>query len=279
VGAGGFVEPDATQGAMMSSIDAVTYPVLNAQIQADEPETRGGSRNIGVGATCWFSAFAIAGSFLSALIAVMAVALWNSAFATLAVEQSAGPIAMMASQLAVPLMLFWYLRAKGLNFQEYVGLTRPQGPYLQLGIAAVLIALGVPIALHFVTSSELIQDIDAQVAPLRFPLSAALTWIVGLVLAPFVEETFFRGFLLRGISQSRLGEIGAVMVTAILWALLHTDRTWIGVIGIVIFGLLLGFVRVRTRSTAVPMGIHLVYNFVGSMGLTFMAISTSSGSG
>lgn len=60
---------------------------------------------------------------------------------------------------------------------------------------------------------------------------------------------------LRGALQPRLG----LVLTALLFAALHVQYSWFGMGVIFCFGLLLGFIRVRT-STTVVMAIHTLYD-------------------
>jgi len=45
-----------------------------------------------------------------------------------------------------------------------------------------------------------------------------MLWIALIIAAPLFEEAFFRGFLFKGFESSFMGPIGAVLVTAGLWA-------------------------------------------------------------
>ena len=49
-----------------------------------------------------------------------------------------------------------------------------------------------------------------------------------VVLAPVGEETLFRGFLYKGIAASRAGPIGAIMVSSLVFALLHVNMIGTG---------------------------------------------------
>ena len=80
------------------------------------------------------------------------------------------------------------------------------------------------------------------------------------IAAPIVEELVFRGFLYRGLAASRLGIIGAILVTSVLWAGLHTDRTWLGFADVLFCGLVLGWLRWRTDSTIPTLVVHGLYN-------------------
>ena len=81
-------------------------------------------------------------------------------------------------------------------------------------------------------------------------------WIAVIIAAPLFEEAFFRGFLFKGFESSFIGPIGAVPVTAGLWAVIHVQYDAHGVATIFCLGLLLGAARVFTGSLLVPLGMH-----------------------
>jgi membrane protease YdiL (CAAX protease family) len=83
-----------------------------------------------------------------------------------------------------------------------------------------------------------------------------------VVLAPLNEELFFRGFLFAGISRSRLGGAGAILLTALLWAVIHIQYDWYGVSNIFVIGLLLGYARWKTDSIVPPILMHGLMNLL-----------------
>ena len=93
--------------------------------------------------------------------------------------------------------------------------------------------------------------------------STSQLWLLYLALiitAPLFEELFFRGFLLTGLSQSRLGNTGAVIVTSLAWSVIHLQYDLYGVFTIFITGLLLGVARVKTGSVVTPILMHAIMN-------------------
>lgn len=92
-----------------------------------------------------------------------------------------------------------------------------------------------------------------------------MLWVALLVAAPLFEETFFRGFLFRGLASSFLGATGTVLVTAGLWALLHAQYDAFGISLVFGLGLLLGIARVRTGSLWVPLTLHSAANLVATI--------------
>ena len=85
-------------------------------------------------------------------------------------------------------------------------------------------------------------------------------WLAGVVIAPITEEIVFRGFLYRGWAHSRLGVMGAIAVTSVLFGLMHTQYTWIGIAFCALSGVLFGWARWRSGTTALPILLHVLFN-------------------
>jgi membrane protease YdiL (CAAX protease family) len=97
---------------------------------------------------------------------------------------------------------------------------------------------------------------------LKARISILLFAIMGVALAPFVEETIFRGFLYPVIAR-RLGVAAGVGITGTLFGLMHAIQLWggWGQIALLIFvGIVLTWVRARTGTVAASFFVHLGYN-------------------
>ncbi len=92
-----------------------------------------------------------------------------------------------------------------------------------------------------------------------------LLWIALIVAAPVFEEIFFRGFLFRGFLGSRLGSFGTIVVTSLLWTVIHIQYDLYDMASIFVIGLLLGLSRFRSRSLYVPIAMHAVNNLVAAI--------------
>ena len=92
-----------------------------------------------------------------------------------------------------------------------------------------------------------------------------LLWLTLLVAAPLMEEPFFRGFLFEGFLRSKLGAPGAVGLTALLWSFIHIQYDAYGITLVFVTGLLLGFVRLKTRSLYATMFLHALMNLVATL--------------
>jgi len=91
-----------------------------------------------------------------------------------------------------------------------------------------------------------------------------LLWIAFIIVGPVFEELFFRGFLFRGLANSKLGAVGAILVTSLLWAAIHIQYDAYGIFSIFIVGLLLGWARVRTNSIYPCIAMHCLMNFIAT---------------
>ncbi|MHB8453727.1 MAG: CPBP family intramembrane glutamic endopeptidase [Acidiferrobacterales bacterium] len=89
-----------------------------------------------------------------------------------------------------------------------------------------------------------------------------LLWIAMIIAAPVFEELFFRAFLLQGLRQSKIGTAGAVVVTALVWAIAHSQYSGSEILEVFIFGVVLGAARVRTRSVYPPIAMHALANLI-----------------
>ena len=88
-----------------------------------------------------------------------------------------------------------------------------------------------------------------------------MLWLAVSVIAPVVEEITFRGFLYRGwVGPLRPG--GAVVATALLWALLHVQYDVFDMVQIFVLGLALGYIRWRSGSTLLTILLHMLNNVI-----------------
>jgi uncharacterized protein len=93
-----------------------------------------------------------------------------------------------------------------------------------------------------------------------------------VIIAPAVEELFFRGFLFPGIAASRIGPMGAVVATSLLWAVVHFQYDFYGIGTIFFYGLLLGWVRWKTGSTLLCMLLHGINNMLATLEIEFFMV-------
>ena len=89
----------------------------------------------------------------------------------------------------------------------------------------------------------------------------ALCTVVG---APFFEELFFRGVLLRALARlfgtfgGWVGPALAIAVTGVLFGLAHAES--LQLLGLAVFGIILSFVAYRTGRLGMNMVAHATFN-------------------
>jgi membrane protease YdiL (CAAX protease family) len=86
-----------------------------------------------------------------------------------------------------------------------------------------------------------------------------------VVLAPLSEELLFRGFLYGGLAQSRIGPVGAILVTSGIWTVIHVQYTWLIMTQVFIYGVVFGVVRWRSGSLWPPMITHGLVNLLAGI--------------
>ena len=119
----------------------------------------------------------------------------------------------------------------------------------------VLIALYFPI-LRFVDGDPSGQARELADRASGLP-NAVLLIILAGIMAPLVEELFFRGFLLRGLLRW-MPPWTAVVVQAIVFALVHLQALQFP--GLLVVGLFTGAVAVRTGRLGMCWAIHAGFN-------------------
>jgi membrane protease YdiL (CAAX protease family) len=67
---------------------------------------------------------------------------------------------------------------------------------------------------------------------------------------------------MMGFVNSRLGTIGGILLTTVLWAVLHVQYDIFGVASVALTGILLGYARIRTGSTLTAVAMHIFGNLI-----------------
>ena len=155
---------------------------------------------------------------------------------------------------------------KGLSIQDYLELKHLTGKMIILLCALGFLLVSVSAIINLV--SGISEDSGFTVQAYQ---SSVWPWLFGVavvIFAPAFEETFFRGFLFAGLSKSRLGVTGTIIITALIWSVLHLQYDLYGMGTILVLGIVLGYVRFKTGSLWGSLVIHSFWNL-----LTFISIT------
>ena len=98
---------------------------------------------------------------------------------------------------------------------------------------------------------------EALVDRIDGPLDIVILALVVAVGAPLAEEFFYRGLLLQGLRR-RMPDLGAIVISSALFALVHIDP--ILYLGTFVLGLVAAIVTVRTRRLGLAWAMHVGFN-------------------
>ncbi len=161
------------------------------------------------------------------------------------------------------IVLFIAIR-RGAPIKDYLGLRKipKRNILIFLVICIGLICLSGLFNIFFEQEADSGFTIEAY----RTSVWPVLFWAAAVIFAPAFEEALFRGFLFVGLKQSWLGSIGTITLTSIAWALLHIQYNLYGMTTILVLGIVLGTVRLKTNSLWGPLIIHSAWNLIAMIG-------------
>jgi len=176
--------------------------------------------------------------------------------------------AMGGMFLAVPVALGIAKLKQGSILKDYFSLNSFKWKTLGFWI---LVFIVLQIATSFLIEALGAKEIPNFMMNLEYPtLMAKILLVVAVVVAaPVVEEVVFRGFLLKGFSQTFMGVHGAVLLTSALWAVIHLQYEVAYLIAIFVIGVVFGYARILTNSLYIPMIMHALMNVLAILGLFY----------
>jgi membrane protease YdiL (CAAX protease family) len=192
------------------------------------------------------------------LTAWFVLATYTPVGTTFFVQYQAYGAALITAGL-LPIVVLWIaIRLAHRDFGEYLALNWPSSDE---ALRAVLITTAVMV-IQVVADSVVGATETSPNHYLRAGWGLLTFLIAGCIVVPVMEEFVVRGFVFRGWSQSFLGPTGAILLSSILWALVHTQYDWLGQFWIFVMGLALGYIRWRSNSTWLTVMLHSAMNTV-----------------
>jgi CAAX protease family protein len=165
--------------------------------------------------------------------------------------------------IGVLILAVWLRRAPQ---TEYFALQWPHRRDVTLGIALLVGLIALSDALLYLSGRDLVTTFQLQ----SYSSAAAEGWllpmaIAAIIVAPFGEELMFRGFLFRGWARPDRSAWPAIVAISALWAGLHIQYDWTGVLQIFVVGLFLGWMRWRSASILLTFLLHALFNLEGTV--------------
>ncbi len=90
-----------------------------------------------------------------------------------------------------------------------------------------------------------------------WPVFVLLIFVLPAV-APISEEILMRGFLFRGLQYSKVGAVGAVLISSLVWAALHIQYDILDIFYVFLGGVVLGGARLKTGSLYRTIAVHSI---------------------
>ena len=155
---------------------------------------------------------------------------------------------------------------------DYLALVRPARHDLILGIAILAVLLPLGDLTSWLTGRDIVPAFVVDAWRTARASNTVVVFILALVVAaPVMEELLFRGFLLRGYTASRLGPIGAVLLTSAAWASMHIQYEVFYVVQIFVLGCVFGWLRLRSGSTTLTLILHGIVNLTAIVQTVYIA--------
>lgn len=159
--------------------------------------------------------------------------------------------------ISVSIVLFSAIE-KEENPLEYIGISKD---FSFNGFKPWLILITVYIAFWWVINTAFnIEAPDSMVTLVETTDYVWLSFLAICIVAPIFEEAIFRGFLITRLRYSVLGKSGAVVMSCILFTLLHTQYSGVILFELFTLSLLLATVRIKTNNLQYCVLVHAINN-------------------
>jgi membrane protease YdiL (CAAX protease family) len=161
------------------------------------------------------------------------------------------------------------------SFVDYLALRWTSWQNFLIGAVSLAVLVGGWDLLSRALGREVMPGFMGEV--LKSAQADGALWVLVIafcVAAPISEEVLARGFLYRGWSESRLGVVGAIILSSLAWTSLHLQYDWFFFGEIFSIGLLLGYLRYRSNSTWLTIVLHGLNNFAATVQTFWLAGSS-----
>jgi len=169
--------------------------------------------------------------------------------------------ATLATFLGCSLIMFGIIKLKkGANIQHYLSLNLVDYKTTRFWFLVIVGMILISEAITYLLGKPLVPEFVTSIY--SSTNAVWMLWIAIVIAAPIFEELFFRGFVITGLSNTFMGPIGAIIISALTWAAIHVQYEFYLIFTIFIFGLVLGFIRLKTNSVLLTIGLHMFMNFL-----------------
>ncbi|MDI4236964.1 type II CAAX endopeptidase family protein [Bradyrhizobium sp. Arg237L] len=222
------------------------------------------------GTTLW-GLFVFGGLFLGQLAVVIYFMLKREAPDVASAIQVLGggwTIALsVTTGLPGALLALWIaIRPTRISFADYLALRWTSWKNFAIGVAALALLAGVWELVSRVVGRESSPGFMGEV--LKSAQAEGALWLLVIafcIAAPVSEELFARGFLYRGWSETALRPGGAILLSSLVWTVLHLQYDWFFLSEVFSIGLVFGYLRYRFDSTWLTIVLHGLNNLAATL--------------
>lgn len=180
--------------------------------------------------------------------------------------------AILLAVAMIPLLWFASTKVDKRPFSEFgLSLTRKWFRDFLAGSVMGAAAMGVIVLISLAMGWMVVHDLQLNFLDLSFTYGLGFTLAVMIGVSVW-EETYFRGYLITNLREGFSGRflskssavIIAVIISSIIFGLLHfgnPNASWISTLNISIAGLVFAYPYIVTKSLAIPVGMHLTWNY------------------
>ena len=161
-----------------------------------------------------------------------------------------------AAPFTIGLILLFAKGRKEITVRQYLCLQTVGWKELCKWLLAVLVFIGCVDTLTLLIHRPVVPDFMTSAYTTAY--FTPLLWLAFIIVAPITEEVFFRGFLFKGIENSRLGVVGAAVTTSLAWSIY-------GMLVLFAGGLLLAVSRIKSNSIYPPIAMHILQNLIATV--------------
>jgi uncharacterized protein len=176
-------------------------------------------------------------------------------------DGAAVAISNIPANLAQVVIIALVARRPGWSVAEYLGLVWPsRRDAVTAFLILVPFLLGYD-ALTYLLGRDIVPPFQVDTySSARAAGMLPLYWFALVIAAPVAEEIVFRGFLFRGWVRSERAALPVVVLISLLFAAIHMQYDWFGVLQVFFIGLLFGLVRWHSGSTLLTILMHVLAN-------------------
>jgi membrane protease YdiL (CAAX protease family) len=164
--------------------------------------------------------------------------------------------------LPATLAVVWLAtRLKGASFVDYLALRWPSWKQLLLGAVGLVLIVLIWETMSRAMGREATPGFMTDLLKSGRDKGAAVLLVLAFsIAAPVSEEVLARGFLYRGWSESFLRVPGAIILSSLVWTVVHLQYDMYFLAEVFSIGLWFGYMRYRGQSLWLTIVLHALNN-------------------